>query len=227
MFSGIHEPLVTKDLFDKVQRVMKRRSKPSTVRLKTYVYRGLFHCGECGCGITMETQKGHNYLRCTKRMKKSCSQHYVREEATTSQIASVLLSVSLPDDRADWLIERLESDRKQNGRLLQEQKRTVEKKIQTIDLKLDRLTAAYLDAGAFNAAEFRKCKEESINQKRKLHWFPRGAWKLVVDQGYFAQHNAAPKISSAAFIGKTRLCPTSSSGRSRTCSPRFRRSVLT
>jgi hypothetical protein len=47
---------------------------------------------------------------------------------------------------------------------------------------------------------------------RKLHWFPRGAWKLVVDQGSFAQHNAAPEISGAAFVGETRLHPTQCSG---------------
>ena len=43
---------------------------------------------------------------------------------------------------------------------------------------------------------------------RKLHWFPRGAWKLVVDQGFFAQRNAAPGVSGAAFVGETPLYPT-------------------
>lgn len=33
MHQGAHEPLVTKDLFDKVQEVMTRRSKPNSVRL--------------------------------------------------------------------------------------------------------------------------------------------------------------------------------------------------
>jgi hypothetical protein len=109
MHQGAHEPLVTKDLFDKVQEVMTRRSKPNSVRLKSYVYRGLLHCGECGCGVTMETQKGHNYLRCTKRVKKDCSQPYVREENMTTQIAAALTSVSLPDDTADRLVQRLET----------------------------------------------------------------------------------------------------------------------
>ena len=150
--------------------------------------------------------------------------------------------------------------------MLQEAKQHAEKEIEKINTKLDRLTAAYLDAGAFTAVEFRKRKEETINRKRKLldniaaldrqdvlrfepitrfvngskqlkyvaksadpkelraklenvgsnltvrdrklHWFPRGAWKLVVDQGSFAQHNAAPEISGAAFVGETRLHPT-------------------
>ena len=74
MHEGSHEPLITKDLYDKAQEVMRGRSKANTVRLKTYVYRGLFHCAECGCVVTMETQKGHNYLHCTKRVKRDCSQ---------------------------------------------------------------------------------------------------------------------------------------------------------
>jgi site-specific DNA recombinase len=266
MHEGAHEPLVTKDLFDKVQEMMKRRSKPNVVRLKAYVYRGLFRCAECGCGITMETQKGHNYLRCTKRVKKDCSQPYLREENATEQIAAALNSVSLPDDSAFWLVERLESERHDRGGILREAKRHVQKQIEKLDKQIDRLTAAYLDAGAFTTTEFHKRKQELLNRKRiqldnmaaldrddvqrfepiirfvngskqmkyvaqtsnpqklraelenvgsnltirnrKIHVEPRGAWKLVVDQGSFAQHNAAPEISGAAFLGETRLYPS-------------------
>ena len=159
---------MTKDLFDKVQNAMKRRSKPTPIRLKSYVYRGLFHCAECGCGITMETQKGHNYLRCTKRVKKDCSQPYLREEAATEQIATILTKASLPDEVADWMIERLDAEREEGAMLIREAKKNVEKRIEKIDQQLDRLTTAYLDAGAFSAAEFRKRKEETLNRKRKL-----------------------------------------------------------
>jgi DNA invertase Pin-like site-specific DNA recombinase len=168
MHAGIHEPLVTKDLFDKVQQAMKQRSKPTPIRLKSYVYRGLFRCGECGCVITMETQKGHNYLRCTKRVKKDCSQRYVREEAVTDQIAAILTEASLPDEVANWMIERLDAEREEGATLIRQAKKNVEKQIEKIDRQLDRLTAAYLDAGAFSAAEFRKRKEEGLNRKRKL-----------------------------------------------------------
>ena len=109
LHQGAHEPLITKQLFDECQAVMRRRSRPDTPRLKSYVYRGLLHCGECGCGITMETQKGHNYLRCTKRMQKGCSQKYLREEKLTEQIAGVLDDVSLPDDTAEWMVTELKT----------------------------------------------------------------------------------------------------------------------
>jgi hypothetical protein len=38
---------------------------------------------------------------------------------------------------------------------------------------------------------------------RELICDPRGAWTIVLDQGSFAQHNAAPAIASAAFAGET------------------------
>ena len=103
IFEGKHEPIITKKLFDSVQEVMSRKSKPHSKGLKPYIYRGFFRCGECGCFITTEQQKGHNYLRCTKR-KNPCSQKYIREELITSQIQKEIKKVSLPLDWTKWMI---------------------------------------------------------------------------------------------------------------------------
>ena len=110
IFEGKHEPIISKKLFDSVQEVMSRKSKPHSKGLKPFLYRGFFRCGECGCFITTETQKGHNYLRCTKR-KNPCSQKYVREELITSQIRTEIQKVSLPLDWAKWMIAENEKDR--------------------------------------------------------------------------------------------------------------------
>lgn len=60
LYEGKHEPIISKRLWDRVQEVTALKSKPKTPQLKPYMYRGLFRCGECGCFITTETQKGHN-----------------------------------------------------------------------------------------------------------------------------------------------------------------------
>ena len=265
LHEGAHEPLVTRQLFDKCQEVMKRRSKPNTPRLKPYVYRGLLHCGECGCVVTMETQKGHNYLRCTKRVNRDCSQPYLREEHLTKQIAHALARLSLPDDVADSMLAMLAAERQQSATSLEQARRKLRSQIESVDPKINRLTVAYLEAGAFSANEFRTRKEELLNAKRTLldklaaldkrnasrfepltrfisrskqakylatvasgpklraeleHagsnlqlrdktlvFAPRGPWQLVVGQGSFAQHNAAPEISGAASVGESRLYP--------------------
>jgi len=97
IYEGKHKPIITKKLFDSVQEVMMRKSKPHSKGLKPFLYRGFFRCGECGCFITTEQQKGHNYLRCTKR-KNPCEQRYTREDIITSQIKTELQKVSLPLD---------------------------------------------------------------------------------------------------------------------------------
>ena len=118
MYEGKHEPIISKKLFDDVQEVMTRKSKPKTKELKSYAYRGLLHCGECGCFITTETQKGHNYLRCTKR-KGPCEQKYVREEIVTEQIRDELKKVSLSDAVADWLIAETEKEKAENDKTIE------------------------------------------------------------------------------------------------------------
>jgi site-specific DNA recombinase len=110
LYDGKHDPIISKRLFDDVQEVTRRKSKHKTPQLKPYLYRGLFHCGECGCFITTETQKGHNYLRCTKRIS-SCTQKYVREEAIATQVDTTIERVALKTAIADKIVRRLEKER--------------------------------------------------------------------------------------------------------------------
>jgi vacuolar-type H+-ATPase subunit H len=86
----------------------------------------------------------------------------------TQQIANALTGVSLPDDVADRMIGQIEAERDSSKNVIEDAKHKARKEIAQLDRKLDRLTVAYLDAGAFSAAEFRKRKEESIGKKRTL-----------------------------------------------------------
>ena len=106
-YEGKHMPIVSRDLFDQVQKVMKGNTNPKGVGLKPYLYRGMFRCGECGCMVTSETQKGHNYVHCTKRVKKNCSQPYLREENVTSQVSNALSRITIPDDWAASMLDEL------------------------------------------------------------------------------------------------------------------------
>ena len=166
IFEGKHEPIITKKLFDLCQEVMLRKSKPKSKGLKTYLYRGFFRCGECGCFITTETQKGHNYLRCTKR-KNPCSQKYVREEVIASQIKEEIQKVSLPLAWAQWMIEENRKD--QSSELeasgLFAQKTTDE--ISLLDSKIEKLMTAYLE-NVLSLEEYREMKSKLVNEKQLL-----------------------------------------------------------
>ena len=163
MYDGKHEPIITKKLFDSVQEVMKRKSKPKGRRLKYYVYRGFFRCGECGCFITTETQKGHNYLRCTKR-KNPCSQRYVREDIITSQGQEEIKKVSLSSAWVDACVQELEKER---TRKIQAESSFVLKlrnELVEIEQKLDSLLDLQLN-GALSQEEYVAKKTKLLNQK--------------------------------------------------------------
>ena len=163
LYDGKHEPIITKKLFDTVQEVMKRKSKPKGRTLKPYVYRGFFHCGECGCFITTETQKGHNYLRCTKR-KNPCSQKYTREEIITSQGQEEIKKVSLSSAWVDACVQELEKERTQTKQaegsfVLKLRNESIE-----IEQKLDSLLDLQL-SGALSQEEYVAKKTKLLNQK--------------------------------------------------------------
>ena len=166
IFEGKHEPIITKKLFDSVQEVMMRKSKPHSKGLKPFLYRGFFRCGECGCFITTETQKGHNYLRCTKR-KNPCSQKYTREEIITSEIQKEIKKVSLPDDWAKWMLAENEKDK-----LVEAQSSTLfagstKADISLLDSKIEKLMNAYLE-NALSLEEYRDAKSALVASKQLL-----------------------------------------------------------
>ena len=103
LFEGKHTPIISKQLFDKVQAVLKERSKPQVRAKEPKPFCGLFRCGECGRMITAEVQKGHTYYRCSKKGV-VCSQPYIREEVLAVQLSDILKDFAAP---SDWAIELL------------------------------------------------------------------------------------------------------------------------
>ncbi len=166
MHEGKHEPIVSKKLFDSVAEVMSRKSKPKGKGLKEYLYRGFFHCGECGCFITTETQKGNNYLRCTKR-KNPCLQKYVREEVITSQIKEEIKKVSLPLDWAKWMIEENKKDQSSEIQSSEVFSQKTKDEISLLDTKTEKLMNAYLES-ALSLEEYRESKNKLVSQKQLL-----------------------------------------------------------
>ncbi len=166
LYEGKHEPIITKKLFDQVQEVMTRKSKPKTPELKPYMYRGLFRCGECGCFITTETQKSHNYLRCTKR-KVPCSQRYVQENAITSQIKNEIEKVSLPSSWTEKCVAELEREKTKNVHADNFFAQKTRDELVAVEAKLDTLLDMHLD-GSLSQAEYAGKKRKLILAKKDL-----------------------------------------------------------
>lgn len=68
IYQGVHQPIITKKLFDQVQTVFQARTNVRQKRLThNYPFMGFMKCGQCGCSITAEKQKDYIYYHCTKK----------------------------------------------------------------------------------------------------------------------------------------------------------------
>ncbi|HVT87627.1 MAG TPA: recombinase family protein, partial [Tepidisphaeraceae bacterium] len=166
-FEGKHEPLVSKSLFDRVQDVIRNKRKPRTKRqIKPYLYRRLFRCGECGGFITMETQKGHNYLRCTKK-KGPCTQGYLREELIGEQVASKLQFLAVPKDWIWSMLQELQSSQQSETIQRELQQIDVQAKLAEVSNKLERLTSAYVE-NVLSLDEYKNAKAKVVDEQIRL-----------------------------------------------------------
>ncbi|MFH1640692.1 MAG: recombinase family protein, partial [Candidatus Omnitrophota bacterium] len=165
-YEGIHEPIITKKLFDRCQEVMLRRGKPKKAA-KYFVLRDLMmRCGECGRMITAETHKGFVYYRCTKRAT-NCKQRYTREEVLAAQIRKVIQKVSLCDDWTKRIIEQLEKDKNSGIQSSLSQQQNLQARLSDIENKINKLIDIYIE-GAISKEEYQKKKENFIAQKKEL-----------------------------------------------------------
>lgn len=85
IYNGNHESLISKELFDVVQKILSRGKNAPRHEKHLPVFKGKITCEECGGIITWETHKGHWYGHCNHY--RACSQKaFVRQEVVEEQL---------------------------------------------------------------------------------------------------------------------------------------------
>ncbi len=77
-----HEPIITIEDYELVQRFIKMRYKPMDCSKNLNVFAGMVFCGECGRGLTRSKRKAGRILRCSTYARigvNYCTQHLVWE----------------------------------------------------------------------------------------------------------------------------------------------------
>lgn len=147
LYKGSYEPIISKSLFDAVQRALKDRSKPK-IQSWNNDFNGLVKCPTCGCAVTTSvkvkyykrTQRKvtYTYLNCTGR-KGCCSQQPITLEDFKKQLIKELSAISI--DKEVWSLgiellrekHKFESDRNLN------QMSVFQKEYKSLQEKLNRL----------------------------------------------------------------------------------------
>jgi site-specific DNA recombinase len=101
---GKHQPLITRELWQRVQGVLDARNASKLRRGKRdFAFSGLINCGHCGCAMVGELKKArYIYYHCTG-YKGRCDEPYVREEVIAEKFSDVLGRLSFGDEVLQWV----------------------------------------------------------------------------------------------------------------------------
>ena len=108
LYKGSHVPLVTRELWERVQGVLDGRQSKKLRRFKhDFAFSGLLTCGHCGCALVGEIKKRrYVYYHCTG-YKGKCPERYVREEVLEAEFSALLGRLSFDHEVLDWVREAL------------------------------------------------------------------------------------------------------------------------
>lgn len=140
-FEGIHQPLVSKSLFDQVRRVLAGKANRGVTR-HDFLFRHLLTCGTCEHSLTGESQKGRVYYRCHLR---GCIKTCVRETAVENAILRKLSELQFTAEEKRYLHEKMASFKIDWAQDQQAQLNILELQNSKLRERLDRLTDAYID----------------------------------------------------------------------------------
>ena len=138
-YRGRHEPLVARDLWERVQDVLATRDGRKLRSKRGFAFSGLIACGHCGCALVAEIKKQrYVYYHCTG-YKGKCPGRYVREEVLTEQFSKALSGLSLGRDTLQYLKRALQEshvDQRQEHdnaiKRLQSEYERLESRLQTL-----------------------------------------------------------------------------------------------
>ena len=85
---GMHEPIITRELWDTVQAQISANARPIDFEGNVSMYAGLLSCGDCGRSMCKTTWNGRVTYSCGSYHRYGtsvCSPHYIRED-TLSEI---------------------------------------------------------------------------------------------------------------------------------------------
>ena len=170
-YAGGFPPIVSVATFEKVQQVLKDKSKPRYRRQKhNFPFIGLFRCGECGSAITAQYTKGNGgryvYYRCTKK-RGVCSQSYLREDLLLAQLRQLVSKVAIYEDWQIKMLAQIEKWQKETNHSSQTFAQNISGELRQIEKKLDVLVDSLLDGVIEKSACLTK-KDELIRRKVEL-----------------------------------------------------------
>ncbi len=109
VYPGKQDQLISKDLFDMAQRVMKN-GRPDKYKKHNPLFKGLVTCGACNHKVSWYEKKGNWYGRCAHFRNCPQGRLPIREDRLVEQIFPYLSELCLHDEDIQTIKTDLQSD---------------------------------------------------------------------------------------------------------------------
>jgi hypothetical protein len=141
---GKHQPIVTLDEFDKVQKLLGR-PQLARPKLRTFAFTGMMRCGNCGCSITAEEHTKPSgltfvYYRCTRKKAVRCTEPAIALRDLEAQMILFLESIAIADEIHGWVLARLDRFAREDTGRSGASRQSVEAALQAVDRQIENLT---------------------------------------------------------------------------------------
>lgn len=160
-YQGVHEPIITRNLFKLVQELKSDRQHKKHTR-HNHTYRRLITCGECQRNLIGELQKGRVYMRCHT---KGCSGKSIRVDQVEAEIGSALDKLEVSEK--DYQVLRTRLQEHINKHNPEADAKALELQMSSVDARLEKLTDALLD-GLIDKETFQQRKERLVDERQQL-----------------------------------------------------------
>ena len=145
--NGRHEPLITEELFDRVQNILATHGAGTRQRKYHHILKGLVWCARCNQRFVLNRSIGrlggtYYYFFCSGRKDGSCNQRFLPVEVVEDAVlehyqAAVTLPVAFRDELRKMAAEAVKQQRGLDTRVLDGLQRQLEKLDRKEDYLLD------------------------------------------------------------------------------------------
>ena len=197
LYQHKYEPLISQELFDKVQQVrLGYHKKPFKYAGKPFVLRGMIKCADCGCTITAETHKGHNYYSCTNYKRIHPKRIYIREEDLLSPIHEILKNIRLPDEKINEITEDLKKMNQVKNEFHKQSLSALRKEYDQIENRIsnafDLMTDGSITKDMFNK-KLKEYKEKQAELETKMRQY------TDADENFYLTANMTLNLAKRAY----------------------------
>lgn len=162
-FSGIHRPIISKKLFDKVQMVLAGKNIKKQNR-HFFTFRRKIRCRDCQNRLIPERQKGNVYYRCHT---KGCQKHTLKEEKVEKELLKLFKKMRLTDEEYDLLWNEAVKEEKTLKSEIEAGYQQLILRQNLIKDRISRLADGYMD-GVFDKESYLAKKNELILEKKTI-----------------------------------------------------------